>query len=66
LARCRSDRVDGDRKGDFLDIPAGVPHLPVNTRSTDMAVALLARTDPNEQEGVVLLPELDDLSHTRG
>lgn len=51
-------------KGDFLYIPAGVPHLPVNTSATDTAIALLARTDPNEQESVVLLPELDDLPHT--
>lgn len=51
-------------KGDFLYIPAGVPHLPVNTSQTDPAVALIARTDPNEQESVVLLPEFDDLPHT--
>jgi uncharacterized RmlC-like cupin family protein len=46
------------RAGEFLYIPAGVPHLPFNTGHTE-AVALLARTDPNEQESVVLLPELD-------
>jgi uncharacterized RmlC-like cupin family protein len=46
------------RAGDFLYIPAGVPHLPYNTSQTD-SVAVLARTDPNEQESVVLLPELD-------
>jgi uncharacterized RmlC-like cupin family protein len=51
-------------KGDFLYIPAGVPHLPVNTSQTEAAVALAARTDPNEQESVKLLPELDDLPHT--
>lgn len=50
-------------KGDFVYIPAGVPHLPVNMSSTEPAVALIARTDPNEQESVVLLPELDDLPH---
>lgn len=44
--------------GDFVHIPAGVPHLPVNL--TDEPVfAVLARTDPNEQESVVLMPELD-------
>ena len=53
------------KKGDFIYIPAGVPHLPVNTSSTETAVALVARTDPNEQESVVLLPEYDDLEHTR-
>jgi uncharacterized RmlC-like cupin family protein len=46
------------RAGDFLYIPAGIPHLPFNTRDTE-SVAVLARTDPNDQESVVLLPELD-------
>ena len=46
--------------GEFLYIPAGVPHLPVN--ATDQPVtAVIARTDPHEQESVVLLPELDGL-----
>ena len=40
--------------GDFVYIPAGVPHQPVNP--TDRPVrALIARTDPNEHESVVLL-----------
>jgi uncharacterized RmlC-like cupin family protein len=47
--------------GDFVYIPAGVPHLPVNPSSTDPVTAVIARTDPNEQESVVLLPELDRL-----
>ncbi len=47
------------RVGDFFYIPAGVPHLPANTSATDPCVAIIARTDPNEQESVVLLPELD-------
>jgi uncharacterized RmlC-like cupin family protein len=46
--------------GEFLYIPAGVPHLPVN-RSDRPCVAVIARTDPNEQESVVLLPHLDAL-----
>jgi uncharacterized RmlC-like cupin family protein len=45
------------RAGDFLYIPAGVPHLPYNDGSGP-CTAVLARTDPNEQESVVLLPEL--------
>jgi uncharacterized RmlC-like cupin family protein len=45
--------------GDFLYIPAGMPHLPVNTSASESARAIVARTDPNEQEGVVLLPDLD-------
>jgi uncharacterized RmlC-like cupin family protein len=47
--------------GDFLYIPAGVPHLPANASATEPAEALIARTDPNEQESVVLLPELEEL-----
>lgn len=45
--------------GDFLYIPAGVPHLPYNLSDKEPAVAIVARTDPNEQESVVLLPELE-------
>ena len=47
--------------GDFIYIGAGVPHVPVNPSETDPMVAIIARTDPNEQESVVLLPELDEL-----
>src|SRR5713226_8461013 len=43
--------------GEFLYIPAGVPHLPLNPGTTE-ALAVLARTDPNEQESVQLLPGL--------
>jgi uncharacterized RmlC-like cupin family protein len=51
-------RVDV-HSGDFIYIPAGVPHVPVNLSDTAEATALVARTDPNEQESVVLLPDLD-------
>jgi len=47
------------RAGDYLYIPADVPHLPYNTSQSEPCVALISRTDPNEQESVVLLPELD-------
>jgi len=47
--------------GDFLYIPAGMPHLPGNRSQTDSCLALIARTDPNEQESVVLLPELNEV-----
>jgi len=47
------------RAGDFLYIAANVPHLPYNLSATEPAVAIVARTDPNEQESVVMLPELD-------
>ena len=48
------------KAGDLFYIPAGVPHLPAN-RGSEPASAVIARTDPNEQESVVLLPELDGL-----
>jgi uncharacterized RmlC-like cupin family protein len=51
--------------GDFVYIPAGVPHLPGNRSSTEPATAAVARTDPNEQESVLLLPELDDIPDRR-
>jgi uncharacterized RmlC-like cupin family protein len=54
------------RRGDFLYIPAGVPHLPANGSPTDPATAVLARTDPREEESVVPLPELDRLPHLMG
>ena len=47
--------------GDFFYIPAGVPHLPYNPSADEACIAVIARTDPNEQESVVLLPELDAL-----
>ncbi|MDB5596119.1 MAG: cupin protein [Hyphomicrobiales bacterium] len=45
--------------GDFVYIPPGMAHLPYNPSATEDCVALISRTDPNEQESVVLLPELD-------
>jgi uncharacterized RmlC-like cupin family protein len=48
--------------GDYLYIPADMPHLPYNLSQTESCVAVIARTDPKEQESVVLLPELD-LAH---
>jgi uncharacterized RmlC-like cupin family protein len=45
--------------GDYLYIPAGVPHVAVN-RCAVPAVFVGARTDPNEQESVVMTPELED------
>jgi len=48
------------KAGEFLYIPAGVPHLPANLSEDEPVIAILSRTDPNEQESVTLLPELDD------
>jgi len=49
------------RAGDFVYIPANVPHLPYNISATEPCVAVVARTDPNEQESVVLLPHLESI-----
>ncbi len=50
----RLERVDTVEAGDFVFIPAGAPHQPFNP--TDRPVrALIARTDPDEQESVRLL-----------
>ncbi len=43
-----------NQAGDFLFIPAGLPHQPVNLSSTQPARALVARNDAHEQESVVL------------
>lgn len=48
--------VDRVSAGDFIYIPAGVPHQPYNPTDS-VARAVIARTDPNEQESVVLLDE---------
>lgn len=47
-------------EGEILYIPKDMPHLPMNL-SDRPAVAVIARTDPHEQESVVLLPELEHL-----
>jgi len=44
------------RAGQFLYIPAGVPHLTYNASETAPCVAVLARTDPDEQESVQPYP----------
>jgi uncharacterized RmlC-like cupin family protein len=53
------------RAGEMAYIPAGVPHLPINASADEPARFIAARTDPNEEESVVLLPELDALARTR-
>jgi uncharacterized RmlC-like cupin family protein len=40
--------------GDFIFIGPDTPHQPVNLSATEPAMALVARSDPNEQESVVL------------
>lgn len=53
------------RRGDFVYIPDGVPHLVLNPSDSEPAVAVLARTDPAAQEDVTELAQLDDLPHLR-
>lgn len=40
-------------EGDFIFIPADVPHQPINLSATEPAMGIVARNDPNEQESVV-------------
>lgn len=41
-------------------IPAGMPHLPMNATDKPTS-AVIARTDPNEQENLQPPPELEHL-----
>jgi uncharacterized RmlC-like cupin family protein len=41
-------------QGDYLYIPPGMPHQPYNP-TDKLARAIIARTDPKEQESVVLI-----------
>jgi uncharacterized RmlC-like cupin family protein len=47
------------RAGDYVYIPSGVPHVVMNLGS-EPVTAVIARTDPSEQESVVLTPELEN------
>ena len=48
------------RAGEYMYIPADMPHLVVN-RSGSPCRALVAHTAADDQAGIVLLPELDRL-----
>jgi uncharacterized RmlC-like cupin family protein len=48
------------REGDFLFIPAGVPHKTYNLSLDQPGIFVTARNDPREQENVVVTPEADD------
>ncbi|MFC5827274.1 cupin domain-containing protein [Nonomuraea insulae] len=47
-------------EGEFIYIPASMPHMPINLSQTEPAEVVLARTDPREQESTVLLPDLEE------
>jgi len=49
-----------NEEGDFIFIPADLPHQPVNLSSTQPARAIVARNDPNEQESVVEYDPVND------
>jgi uncharacterized RmlC-like cupin family protein len=57
----RLEHREQAQAGDYLFIPAGVAHVAVNRSETTPAVFIGARSDPNEQESVVMRPELDSL-----
>ena len=42
-----------NEEGDFVFIPPGVPHKPVNLSKTEPALAIVSRNDPNEHENVI-------------
>ena len=50
---------DAAGQGEYIYIPANVSHVAVNASAIEPLVAVIARTDPNEQESVVLQPELE-------
>ena len=47
------------RAGEYVCIPVSLPHMRYNPSATAKYVAIIARTNPNEQESVILLPDLD-------
>jgi uncharacterized RmlC-like cupin family protein len=47
--------------GDFIFIPADVPHQPINLSTNEPAMAIVARNDPNEQEHVFPYNPEEDL-----
>lgn len=53
------------RAGEFLYIPPNTPHLPYNLSQTEPVVAVISRTDPHDQESVILMPELDAIHGTK-
>ena len=46
-----------NEEGDFVYIPPGVPHKPINLSQTETALAIVSRNDPNEHENVIAYAE---------
>jgi uncharacterized RmlC-like cupin family protein len=47
--------------GDLIFVPPGCPHVSVNRSRTEPVTGVVARSDPNEEERVILMPELDGI-----
>ena len=39
-----------NQAGDFIFVPTGLPHQPINLSTTERAMAIVARDDTDEQE----------------
>lgn len=46
-------------EGDFLFIPADLPHQPINRNPVEPALAIVARNDANEQESVEIFSDAE-------
>lgn len=46
-----------NQAGDFIFIPPDVPHQPYNLSDTEPVIAIVARSDPDEQEHTILYDE---------
>jgi uncharacterized RmlC-like cupin family protein len=57
----RLEHCERAKAGDYLFIPANVPHVAVNRSQTQSAVFIGVRNEPTAQESVVMRPELDGL-----
>lgn len=53
------EQKDVAHPGDYLFIPAQVPHVAVNRSMTSPAIFIGVRNEPTTQESVIMLPELD-------
>jgi uncharacterized RmlC-like cupin family protein len=57
----RLEHRERAKAGDYLFIPANVPHVAVNRSARLPAVFIGVRNEPTAQESVVMRPELDAL-----
>lgn len=55
----RLEHCEKAKAGDFLYIPARLPHVAVNRSVTKKAVFVGARNEPTAMESVMMLPGLD-------